>query len=245
MEKDVEVKGRITLADSDSIIPVRVTLIQKERAYATSTDSVGRYTIKGIVDLDQPFVLAYAAEGFLTKTIVLNYNGIRDGNLPPGKYRPIETLDIEMYKLHPLKERTQVCVALFSWDSTRWATKFHSEHTQFIKKYTLKYYPIHGDTTLFEKDTNGIVMEKIPIVKGEIHGTIETYRTDGSLHTSTVCINGIRQGTSVTYDQSGRKRLELEYENNQIATKKQYDYKAETGELNGVQTFYSTVIPIP
>lgn len=87
---------------------------------SATTASNGKYTVKGKVNITQPFDVVFTKNGFATKIINFNLKGINLEDTPAGDFKPVESLDLDIFGERPGVDfsflNTQP-VGRFTWDA--------------------------------------------------------------------------------------------------------------------------------
>lgn len=100
---DVKFEGSVSNLDlAKKEAGVTIAIMQGAQTVASGTSgSNGRYSVKGKVDYNKPFDVVFTKGGFVSKRINFNFQGLNLEDLPPGDYKPIESLDMEVFSERP------------------------------------------------------------------------------------------------------------------------------------------------
>ncbi|HLU87640.1 MAG TPA: hypothetical protein VKZ44_07775 [Taishania sp.] len=100
---DVRFEGVINNQDvSKKEAGVTVAIVQNGQTMASGTSaSNGKYMVKGKIDYNKPFDIVFSKSGFVSKKIYINLQGINLEDIPAGEFKPIESLDIDLFATKP------------------------------------------------------------------------------------------------------------------------------------------------
>lgn len=100
---DVKFEGSVSNLDlAKKEAGVTIAILQGSQTVASGTSgSNGRYSVKGKIDYNKPFDVVFTKGGFVSKRINFNFQGLNLEDLPPGDYKPIESLDMEVFSERP------------------------------------------------------------------------------------------------------------------------------------------------
>lgn len=78
---------------------VTVKIVQNGASlYTTSTASNGKYKLEGMVNYKTPFDVVFSKSGLVSKKVHFNLADMNEEDVPPGDIRPVEALDMTMFK---------------------------------------------------------------------------------------------------------------------------------------------------
>jgi tetratricopeptide (TPR) repeat protein len=81
---------------------VTVSVVQNGGTLFSGTSvSSGKYSIGGPIDYAQPFDVVFSKAGLVSKKIHFDLAKMNPEDIPPGDFRPVESLDIKMFKERP------------------------------------------------------------------------------------------------------------------------------------------------
>jgi epidermal growth factor receptor substrate 15 len=116
---------------------VRIELIQSGNVIIqTTTQTNGRYELKGEVDLKKPFVVQFSKSGFVSKKISFDYSKMNIEDAPPGDIRPFKSSEFEMLPSDPnvdLSFLDNEPVGKFYWDDRKLTAAFDQAHNEKVK----------------------------------------------------------------------------------------------------------------
>lgn len=69
--------------------------------FSGTTVSSGKYSIGGPIDYSQPFEVVFSKAGLVSKKIRFDLAKMNQEDIPPGDFRPVESLDMKMFKERP------------------------------------------------------------------------------------------------------------------------------------------------
>lgn len=81
---------------------VNIAVVQNGSSlYTTNSVSSGKYSFGGEIDFSQPFDVVFSKSGLVAKKIHFDLTKMNIEDIPPGDFRPIESLDMTMFKERP------------------------------------------------------------------------------------------------------------------------------------------------
>lgn len=108
---------------------VNVSLVQGgSTVISTTTASNGKYSLKGMVNYNQPFEIVFSKGGFVNKKVSFNLTGLNEEDTPAGDFRPVQSLDMEIFGNRPNADFSFLDsqpVAQFFWDKTAFTVDFN------------------------------------------------------------------------------------------------------------------------
>ena len=95
---------------------VKVSFVQSGSTLFTSTtNSSGRYTLKGDANYKTPFIIIFSKGGLVSKKVAFDFSRMHEEDIPPTpEFKPMDALDMELFK-----ERENVDFSFFSKRTSR------------------------------------------------------------------------------------------------------------------------------
>ncbi len=116
---------------------VKIELIQAGGVVLqTTTQSNGRYELKGAVDFKKPFEVKFTKSGFVSKKLSFDYSKMNVEDAPPGDIRPFKSAEFEMVPSEPnvdLSFLESEPVGKFYWDDRKLTGAFDQAHNEKVK----------------------------------------------------------------------------------------------------------------
>lgn len=93
-------KGRVGNSDLGSNEGgVTVSIVQNNGTlFSVQSASNGKYTLRGNINYSSAFDIVFSKDGLVSKRVNFNLSGMNEEDVPPGEVRPIEELDMIMFK---------------------------------------------------------------------------------------------------------------------------------------------------
>ena len=109
--------------------------------FSTSSASNGKYSLRGDINYSTPFTVVFSKSGMVSKKVNFDLSKMNEEDVPPGDVRPIETLDMSLFK-----ERDNVDfsfldtqpVASFDWNTQGMHARLDAVASNKIKTKILK-----------------------------------------------------------------------------------------------------------
>lgn len=81
---------------------VNIAIVQNGSSlYTTNSVSSGKYSFGGEIDFSKPFEVVFSKSGLVSKKIHFDLTKMNIEDIPPGDFRPVESLDITLFKERP------------------------------------------------------------------------------------------------------------------------------------------------
>lgn len=81
---------------------VNVAVVQNGATlFSANTVSSGKYSLAGEIDFSQPFDIVFSKAGMVGKRVHFDLAKMNLEDIPPGAYRPVESLDMTLFKERP------------------------------------------------------------------------------------------------------------------------------------------------
>jgi hypothetical protein len=134
-----EFKGRITNSDNGSNEGgVSVSIVQNGSSlHSVTSSSNGKYDLVGPVDVSSPFDVVFRKTGLITKMVRFDFSKVNEEDIPPGDYRPVGDLDMELFAKREnvdLSFLENEPVASFDYDTRNFQARLDAAGAQAMKK---------------------------------------------------------------------------------------------------------------
>ena len=93
-------KGRVENSDLGSNEgSVTVSIVQNNGTlFSVQSASNGKYTLRGNINYSSAFDVVFSKDGLVSKRVNFNLSGMNEEDIPPGEVRPVEELDMTMFR---------------------------------------------------------------------------------------------------------------------------------------------------
>ncbi|GAB5418050.1 MAG: hypothetical protein Crog4KO_31300 [Crocinitomicaceae bacterium] len=135
---NIEFRGKVTFSDSvfhDVTISIRQN---GATIHSVCADTSGKYAIQFRAKADSAFCVYFSGDGFLEKWLSFDFQ-TDSMSLPPGDYRPVDQLDIQMIPLSTKIPFRSIEVARFDWDQRSQAPRLNAYFVSIQKEKLAQY----------------------------------------------------------------------------------------------------------
>lgn len=117
---------------------VNIAIVQNGGTlYNTNSVSSGKYSLGGEIDFSQPFDVVFSKSGLVSKKVHFDMARMNVEDIPPGDFRPVESLDITMFKDRPNLDFSFLNtepVASFDWNTRGMTVRLDAVSSERIRK---------------------------------------------------------------------------------------------------------------
>lgn len=117
---------------------VTVSIVQGgSTLFSATTVSSGKYSLSGQVDYAQPFDVVFGKPGMVSKRINFDLSKMNLEDIPPGDFRPVESLDISLFKERPNVDFSFLNtepVASFDWNTRQMNVRLDAVESEAMRK---------------------------------------------------------------------------------------------------------------
>jgi len=132
-------KGRVSNSDNGgNEAGVTISVVQNgTAAITTQSSSSGKYSLTGQIDKSQPFDIVFSKGGMVSKKVHFDFVKMNQEDIPPGEFRPVESLDIDIFTERPGLDFSFLDnepVASFDWNTRELAPRLDGAGASAMKK---------------------------------------------------------------------------------------------------------------